>query len=78
MGGKIQTMVKEDMMNNMTLQHITTRDDGTQDTVVECTCPMCNEELEYRFNNEYAQEMGYDAGLMATEAWEGEICGIDH
>ena len=53
-------------------------DDGTLDTVVECTCPMCNEELEYRFSQEYAIEMGGDAGQMATEKWEEEICGIDH
>ena len=66
------------MMSELTLQHITKRDDGTLDTVVECTCPMCNEELEYRFSQEYAIEMGGDAGQMATEVWEEEICGIDH
>lgn len=65
-------------MNNMTLQHITVRDDGTLDTVVECTCPQCGEELEYRFNHEYAAEMGGDPTQLATDAWEQEMCGMDH
>lgn len=65
-------------MSELTLQHITKRDDGTLDTVVECTCPMCNEDIEYRFSQEHTIMFGGDAGLMATEAWEMETCGLDH
>ena len=65
-------------MNDMTLQHITVRDDGTLDTVVECTCPLCNEDITYRFSQEYANVMGGDAGAMATDEWEQELCGVDH
>jgi len=65
-------------MNNMTLQHITLRDDGTLDTVVDCECPLCDEELTYRFSQETRAMYGGDISLMATEAWEGEECGLDH
>ena len=64
-------------MNNMTLQHITLRDDGTLDTVVECTCPLCNEDIEYRFSQEARQEYGDDITAMAQDAWEMESC-LDH
>jgi hypothetical protein len=69
---------KGDSMNDMTLQHITLRDDGTLDTVVECECPLCNEEITYRFSQETRFIYGGDITLMAQEAWEEEICGIDH
>jgi hypothetical protein len=65
-------------MNNMTLQHITKRDDGTLDTVVEAECPLCGSEVEYRFSQEYNIVMGGDVGLMAQQEWEQEICHIDH
>jgi len=65
-------------MSELTLQHITVRDEGTLDTIVECICPMCDAELEYRFSQEYNIMMGGDAGLMATQEWEQEMCGIDH
>lgn len=65
-------------MNNLTLQHITLRDEGTLDTVVECECPFCDVELTYRFSQEGMASYGNDPGLAATEAWEQEICGIDH
>lgn len=65
-------------MNRMTLQHISLRDDGTLDTVVECECPLCQEEITYRFSQEGMAVYGGDITLAATEAWEQELCGIDH
>lgn len=65
-------------MNDMTLQHIVLRDDGSLDTVVDCECPLCSEELTYRFSQEHRQSYGDDITLMATEEWEQELCGIDH
>jgi len=65
-------------MNDLTLQHITVCDDGTLDTVVECECPLCHEEIRYRFSQEFTSVYDGDVTLMATEVWEGETCGIDH
>jgi hypothetical protein len=65
-------------VNNLTLQHIVLRDEGTLDTVVECECPLCEEEIEMRFSQEHRQSYGDDITLMATEEWELHTCGIDH
>ena len=61
-------------MNDMMLQFITLRDDGTLDTVVECTCPLCGEDIVYRFSQEYRDLMGNDITAMAQSAWEQEEC----
>ena len=65
-------------MTNYGLQHITLVDDGTLDTVVEGECPLCGEQVTYRFGQGVREAYDGDYGLMATEAWENEECLLSH